>query len=107
RGSPQIVLQHSPPSIRISNEIDAGDVDAHAPVGSDPAYLRQVSARGQHHVRGDAVLRQDATVTVNVVQEHLERADPLLESSADAAPVLCRHHPGKDIEAENLLGAAG
>ena len=48
---------------------------------------------------------EDLLVVVDVVEEEVERAEPLLEAALDHLPLVGRHDPRHEVEREDPLGA--
>ena len=46
---------------------------------------------------------QDPLLVIDVVQEQIERADPLPHAGLDGPPVRSRQHPGNDVERQDAV----
>lgn len=73
---------------------------------ADAPELGHVVLGAEDDLRRDAALRENALGTVDVVEEGLERADPLLDAALDRAPVSGGDDARHQAKGENLLGAA-
>ena len=99
----QVVLEHAEVALRVADQVDARDVDAH-PVGRDDArgLAVEVLARGDQPARDDAVA-QDLLLAVDVVEVHLQRLDPLLDAALEPGPLGRRDHPRHQVQRERAL----
>jgi len=105
-GHAHVVLEHAPASGRVSDHVDARDVDPHA--------VRRVDAPGRPvEVRGgdDQCPRQDAVghhplARVDVLEERLEGADPLRDAGGKVVPLGAVEHAGDGVQREGALDAA-
>ncbi len=66
--------------------------------------FRKLAGRADD-VGGDDAVLDDLLVVVDVVDEQVQRADPLLEAPLDPVPFGGRHDPGDEIEGKDPLGA--
>ena len=90
----------------VADQVDAGDVDAHAVGALQPArHPVEVRRRGDHRRGHDAVVEHLPGV-VDVVEERLERPDPLLDAAVDGRPGVLLDDPRHDVEREGPLLAA-
>ena len=87
----------------VPDEVDTGDVDAHAVGRLDARGLPvEVLARGDEALRDDH-FAQDRLLAVDVVEEHLERLDPLLDAALEPVPLRGGDHAGHEVEGERPL----
>ena len=63
------------------------------------------AARRADDLGGDDAVLDDLLGVVDVVDEQVQRADPLLEAPLDPVPFGGRHDPGDEIEGKDPLGA--
>ena len=102
-GDAQVVLEGAEVPLLVADEIDTGDVHPHAVGRVDAERLAvEVRARGDHAAGHDAV-GEDLAGAVDVGEERLEGADPLLHAGDDVVPLLGRDDPRQQVEREGLL----
>jgi hypothetical protein len=104
----QVVLQHPELPVLVPDEVDAGDVHAHAVGRVDAVCLAvEVGARGDQPARYHPV-GEDLTPAVHVGEETLEGGDPLAHGAGDEVPLGGVDDPGDQVERERpLLPAVG
>jgi hypothetical protein len=59
---------------------------------------------GEHDLGGDDSVGEDAASTVNVVDEGIDSADPLLQPGSQLSPFRGRKDPRQDVEGNDPLG---
>ena len=98
RRDTQIVLEHVDRAVAIAHEIRAADVGPHA-VRRLAADARRQKVRGRRDdvVRHDAV-GDDAPVVVEIVDEVIERLQPLNQAALDARPLRRLDRARNDVE---------
>jgi hypothetical protein len=100
RRGPQVVLEHPEGAGLVTDQVDAGDVDAHPVRWHDACrFAVEVLARGHQPFRHDAVA-EDVLLAVHVVEEHLERPHPLGDAAFELGPFRGGDHPWNEIERE-------
>jgi hypothetical protein len=102
----QVVLQHAPGAGGVADQIDAGDVDAHATRRLEAAQHRPVARGPEDHLGWDQPRREDLLIAVDVVEEHRQRAQALLQPALELAEVVGGDDPRQQAERKDLLGAA-
>jgi hypothetical protein len=105
-GRPEVVLEHAEGALAVADQVDAGDVDAHAADGAMPRSDREVVLRAEDQLARERARRQDALRAVDVVEEQAERAHALLEAALELVPVAAGDDARQHAEREDLLGAA-
>ncbi len=102
-GHADVVLEHPPGPRLVADQVDAGDMDAHAVGGGDARGLTVVvGGRGDERCGDDPV--EDGTLrAVDIGEERLERSHPLLDAGLDIDPLLVVDHPRHRIEREGPL----
>ena len=76
-----------------------------SPGTSNPDHLAPEVPRAEDEVgRHDPGL-EDLLAVVDVGEEEVERAEPLLEAALDHLPLVGRHDPGHEVEREDAVGA--
>ena len=103
RRAAEIVLQHPELAVLVADHVDPRHVDAH-PVRRRVAVGRPHEARraGDDLVRNEPVA-DDPGRAVDVVQEELERPDPLGHPGRHLGPLGAGEDPGHDVEGERAL----
>ena len=87
----------------MAHQIAAGDVRVDAARRADPVDRpREVRAGGHEPPRHEA-LADDLARVVDVVDERVQRADPLCQSALDAAPFLAAENAGHQVEREGAF----
>ena len=99
----QVVLQHPPGPLRVADQVDAGDVDAH-PVGRGDAHglAVEVLAGGDEPAR-DHPVAQDLLLAVDVVEVHLQGLHALTDAALEPGPLGRRDDPRDEIQREGSL----
>ncbi len=98
-----VVLEHPPGAELVADDVDAGDVHAHAVGADDAGGLPVVVGRRADQRRGDHPVAHRVLRAVHVGEEPLERAHPLRDARLDDAPVGCRDDPRHGVEREGAL----
>jgi hypothetical protein len=98
RGRAQVVLENPPGAFLVADQVDAGDMDAHA-VGRDDAHglAVKVLARRDQPAWDDAVV-QNLLVAVDVVEIQLESFDALDDAALQPGPFGRRDHPRHHVQ---------
>jgi len=105
RRGPQVVFEHEELALVVSNQVDAGDLAVNAVRHGQALDLPHVLRAAEHDLRRDRTLLQDELGAVDVVQEQVQRRQPLLETRLEAFPGPGRDHARDDVEGEDLLVA--
>ena len=102
-GHPHVVLEHAPSALLVTDQVDAGDLDAHAVGRLDAGRLAvEVRRAGDQPGRDDAVLDR-VLRTVDVGEEGLEGAHALLDARLDLDPLGLVDHARHGVERERPL----
>ena len=75
------------------------------PGGFRPTHCFSKAAGRRDDVGGDDAVFDDGLVVVDVMNEQVQRADPLLEAALDHVPFGGGHDPRDEIEGKDPLGA--
>ncbi len=102
----EVVFQHPEGARGVADQVDAADVDAHAPGRTDPAQPGQIVSRGEHQLLGNAAFGEDELLAVHVVEEEREGPDALDQAALELRPVGRRDGPREQAEGEDLLRPA-
>ena len=101
-----VVLEHAVRALGVAHEVDAGDEAARAMGDVDAHGLADEAVGRRHHVAGDhAVADRGLLARVHVVEELVERADPLREPGLHHGPLVGRDDPGEQVHREGALEA--
>ncbi len=99
----QVVLEHAEFAVLVPDDVDPGDVDAHAVGRREPVGGAHEPRGAGDHVMGDEAVADDAGRAVHVVEEELEGAHPLGHPVGHPRPLGggedARHH----VEGERSL----
>ncbi len=98
RGHPQVVLQDVHRAVGVADEVAPADVGPDATGGVHADALAPEIGRPGHQLGGDDTGAHRSLVVVDVVDEQVERVEPLDQARFDKLPLLGGHHPGNDIE---------
>ncbi len=100
----RVVLQHVEVLGLGADDVDAGDVHIDVVRHVLAVHLRPEHRVLENQVIGDDVGAQDLAAVIDVAQEHVQRADPLLQAPFEQRPFLRRQDAGNDIERNQALG---
>ena len=103
RRGAEVVLQDIHHAVSAANEVGAGDVAPHSAGRLEPRTgaaeaLTRVDEPLGHHAIG-----HDPPLVVDVVDEEIERVDPLLEPAFDDGPLRRLDHARHDVEGPDLF----
>ena len=102
---PQIVLEHVELALPGAHHVDAGDMRVDAPRHVDAVHLGPVLRVAEHLLGGDAARPHDVLLVIDVVDEAVERAHPLLEAGFELPPLAGRDDARNHIEGDQAFGA--
>ena len=95
-----VVLEHLPGAVGVAHEVAAGDVAVDAARRADAVRLAGERGAGDDQLpRHDAVV-DDLAPVVDVVDEAVQRADPLGQAALDRRPLRRRDHPRHEVQRE-------
>ncbi len=77
-----------------------------APGQVEPVHLWLILVVGEHQIPRHDAGGEDLTVVINVVEEHVERADPLDRALRQCPPLVGGEHPRHHVERDQALRAA-
>nr|WP_254126906.1 hypothetical protein [Aquihabitans sp. G128] len=103
RRAAEVVLQHAELAVVVADDVDAGDVDAHAAGRLHAVDLAVEVRRGVHQLAGHHLVVEHLAGAVDVGQERLEGQHPLADARLQAAPLLGGEDPGHQVEREGPL----
>ena len=104
---PQVVLEDQELALVVPHQVDARDVAADAARRRHAVDLTQVERAREHGLGRHHALAEDQLRPVDVLQEVVERLDPLLQPGLQAPPGPGRDHPRDDVEGKDLLDPLG
>jgi hypothetical protein len=99
----EVVLEHEVLAALVADHVNPGHVRVHAAGRVDPDHLAAEMPRAEHERGRHAALEQDALLVVDVVEEALERRDPLREPALEERPLVRRDHARDQVEREDPL----
>ncbi len=103
---PDVVLEHPEAAHLVADQVDAGDVAAHAVRWTHPGHHPVVVRRGDDDLARDDAVAEHPALAVDVGEEGLEGAHPLGDAGLDLCPLVRQQHAGHDVEREGPLLAA-
>jgi hypothetical protein len=102
----EVVLEHPVGTLGVAHEVDAGDEAAGGVGHRDAGRLPdEAVGRRDQPVGHDAVLDHGPLADVEVVEEAVERGDPLDQTGLDERPLVGWDDPGQEVHREGALGA--
>ena len=105
-GDADVVLQDLPGPVAVADEVAPRDVGVHAAGRADAVDgAREVRPRDDELPRHEA-RTDDLARVVGVVDEGVQRADPLGQAALDGAPVRGRDDPGTEVHGEWAVARA-
>ena len=108
-GHPQVVLEHvvAATAIRIAgpHDVDARDVRVDVARHIHPHHLGAELRVLEDLLGGDQAGLEDVLPVVDVVDEAVERRDPLGQPLFHLRPLMGRNHAGNQVEGDQALGA--
>ena len=97
---PHVVLDHLPAAVAVAHEVAAGDVRVDAAGRADAVHGAGEVRAGRDQPPRHEPLADDLARVVDVVDEVVERADPLREAALDRTPFLAAEHARHEVERE-------
>ena len=94
----QVVLEHDEAAVLDADQVGAGDRDVDVARHAHAAHLAPVVRAAVDQLARDDAFREDPALVVDVLQEQVERRDPLRQPALDAlhsAPVMMRGRRSK------------
>ena len=98
RRDPHVVLDHLPRAVAVAHQVAPGDVCVDAARRADPVHGPRKVRAGRHQAPRHEALADDLASVVHVVDEMIQRADPLGEPALDLTPFLAAEHARDQIE---------
>ena len=103
---PQVVLQDVHRAVGVAHQVAAGDVRPHPELGRRAAALRAEVDRLDEQVGGEHAVGDHLLVVVQVVDEVVDRPQPLLEAALDGPPLAGGDDPRDHVERPGAVDAA-
>ena len=98
RRSADVVLEHAPAAVAVSHEVAAADVAVDAAGRADAVDRpRELLATDDQRPRHDPRL-DDLVRVVDVVDERVQRPDPLRQAALDDRPLGAGQHPRHEVQ---------
>ncbi len=105
RRAAAVVLQHEISALAVAHHVAAANVDVDVLRHRHADHLGPVMLGREHVLRRNHLFLQDALVSVEVLEEQIQRLHALGESLLDHQPLGIRNDPGHEIERKNALRA--
>ena len=100
-----VVLEHAPASVAAAHEVAAGDVAVDAAGGADSVHgPREAGAADDQRPRHDPGA-DDLVGVIDVVDERVQRPDPLCEPALDRRPLGRGQHPRHQVQRPRPVAA--
>ena len=103
RGRAQVVLEHEVLALVVADHVDAGHVRVDAAGRLDADHLAHEVARPEEQLARDLPVANDPLLAVDVVEEEVERANPLDDAAREPVPLRARNHARDQVEREDPL----
>ena len=103
RGGAAVVLENEELAVGVADQVDPRDVDVNVLRYRQADKLAAVARGPQDQLDRDHPVLEDLTLVVDVVQEQVQRADPLLEPPLQPVPLVAGDQPRDRIEGDDLL----
>jgi hypothetical protein len=101
-----VVLEHAVDAVAVTYEIDAGDEAARTVRHRDvDRFAFEAGGRRDQPARDDAVVDRRLLTDVDVVEEAVQRSDPLREAAFDDGPLVRRDDPREQVHRPRALDA--
>ena len=102
----KVVLQHTELAIAVTHEVDTRDQTPSAERHRDTERLPGETVRGgDEPPRDDPVVDRGTLADIEIVEEAVQRRDPLFESGFDDLPFPSGDHPRQQVHGERPLDA--
>ena len=105
RGRAEVVFEHEVLAVLVAHDVDARDMRIDAPGRVDVDHLAAKVLRAEDERGRNPAVAQDSLVVVDVVQEEVERTDPLDQAALDVGPFVLRDDARDQVEREDPLEA--
>jgi len=99
----RVVFQHHEAARRVADDIDAANVDVGAVRQVDAAHDRLEVGVAEDQFRRDHSVGEDLLVVVDVVQQVVQRGDPLPDPGLDGRPIGRGQHTRDAIEGQHSV----
>ena len=87
----------------VADQVDPRDVDVDVLRDPQADALAAVARGPQDQLGRDRPVAEDQAVVVDVVDEQVQRPDPLLQPALDPVPLVGGDQPGDRVERDDLL----
>ena len=87
----------------VAHQIGAHDVDVGVEGNVQPDHLRAEVMVSFDQIPRDHPVLQDLLVVIDVVQEQVQRGDPLRDACLQMLPFRCGDHPRDDVERQDAV----
>ena len=104
-GAAQVVFEHQELATLVADQVDPRHMDVDVAGYLGVAELGAVAGGAEHQVGGQHPLLEDPLLVVDVMDEQVERMEPLLQAGLDLGPLALADHPRHQVEGPDPLGA--
>ena len=98
-----VVFEDEVAPVAVADQVGAADVDVSVLRDGHADEFRPVMRSAEDDLRRDHAVLDDALLVVDVVEEEVQRRDPLDEACLDMFPLIRRDDAGKRVEGEDAL----
>jgi hypothetical protein len=104
-----IVFQDPEDAVGAADNIGAADIDVGLVRDFYVAHLRPEIIVAEDQIGRNDAIAQDQLAVIEVIEQEVERGDPLDDAALDVPPFRCRDQPGDRVERQDAVdgGAVG
>ncbi len=103
RGCARVVLEHQERAALVAHDVSAANVDIGLVRQIDAAHQRAVVVVAEDQLGRDHAVAQHMLIMVNVVEQQVDRRDPLDDAALYVPPLLSRQHARQDVERQDAV----
>src|SRR5262245_57975088 len=104
-GHAQVVLEHHEAAVLETNQVGAGNRDVDVLMDLHTSHLAPIVPAAVDELRWDNAFGEDASLVVDVLEEQVDRGQPLSQAAFERIPLTTCQDPGQQVERENPLRA--
>ena len=106
-GRPRIVLENEERAVLVPHDIGAADIDVCLVRQIDVAHRRAIVAVAEDQLRRDDAVAQDMLLMVDIVEQQVDRGDPLRDAALEMLPFVARQDSRDHIERQDPVDRFG
>ena len=103
RGCARVVLEHEECAALVADDVGAADIDIGLVWQIDAAHQRTIVAVAEDQIGRHHAVAQQVLLVVDVVEQQVERGDPLDDAALEVAPLLGRQDSRQDVERQDSV----